>query len=254
MKKVISFKNVDISYKNNSVINNCSFDIFTNESVAIVGKNGSGKSTIIHALCNIIPYDKGKILINNKQLTRNYHSYKKRFGIVLSRPFYIENFTVKDYWSFVAHYYKLSETDKNSRISDLLKYFNIFDYQKTQIKNLSSGFQMRVSLGASLIHNPEVLIMDEPFNNLDLTIKNEIRNLLNNLRNIKTIFIASHELTSLEGLVKRVIILKNGEITEDMNIDDYIADVNKDLDLQNSSLPSLEIQNLFWLNQSYNNI
>jgi len=186
--------------------------IHENDFVALVGNNGCGKTTTINILCNLVSYDEGEVRVFGKKVTKDYTSYKSKLGIVLSTPYLIGEFSVTDYLSFVGKFQFLSRHDIKTRTGDIIRLFDLAEYAALAIKNLSSGNKMKVSLAAALIHNPEILVLDEPFVNLDIRTIQNLTDILKSFKGKKTIFITSHNLDLVTDLCSRFLIMEKGSI------------------------------------------
>ena len=154
----ILFREVVKSYSGKTVLNHLSFEVKKNASVALIGNNGCGKTTTINVLCNLTTYEKGEVIIQGNKVTESYTSYKQNLGIVLSSPYYIEEFNITEYLSFVANFQSLKKKVAKEQISNLVKLFGLGNEQEKPIKSLSSGTRMKVSLASALVHNPPILI------------------------------------------------------------------------------------------------
>jgi ABC-2 type transport system ATP-binding protein len=221
MNNLSLFNNVNKRYENKITISNYSFSINEYEFLSLIGNNGCGKSTTIHILCNLLPYDSGEVLFDGKKVTPNYVSYKKHLGIVLSKPYYVEEFNVVEYWKFVCKFQEVPKNEINQRIDDLVNLLELNEHTKKPIKNLSSGNQMKVSLGGALIHNPKMLVLDEPFVNLDIGTTEKIMQILKGFKGKKTLFITSHQLELVADLCDRFLIMDKGHIVAELNKQDY---------------------------------
>lgn len=206
-------------YNNKTVLENLSFEIGKNETVALIGNNGAGKSTTINILCNLIPY-KGNFYIDKVPVSPDYSDYKKNIGVVFSEPIYIDTLTIKEYWQFAARFFDVQRTDLENRTNDLMNLFELEDSNKP-IKKLSSGQKIKVSIGAALIHNPDIFLLDEPFNSLDVKSKEKVIALLKKIKGQKTILLTSHDLDTVVDLCDRYLILDNGSLILDINKDRF---------------------------------
>lgn len=208
----IEFKNVVKKFKSKFVLNNLTFQIEEFSSVGLIGNNGVGKSTTINILCNIISYDSGMVYYKNNKIGKHSYHYKSDLGIVLSNPSFIEEFTPEEYLSVACYFHNIPKTERKSRISNLLSFFEIDAPKKKRIKVLSAGNRAKVSLAASLIHNPHLLVFDEPFVNLDFQSAEKIMDLLHQIKKNKTLLITSHHIDLVFDLCDTFLIMDKGEI------------------------------------------
>jgi ABC-2 type transport system ATP-binding protein len=246
---MVTFNNVSKSYRKNSlVLKNISFQIKKGKTYVLLGNNGSGKSTIINLLCNLLKYESGEIIVFNKKLKENDKDYKKRMGFILSETFFIEDFTVTEYLSFVARLQNVNSVEIAHRINDIMAMLDFEKYARSRIYTLSSGTRMKVALGSSLIHNPEILVLDEPLVNLDIKSQQTLLKILLELKTKKTIFIASHNLELMTDLGDRFLLLENGEIIAELNNEKFKSkdDLYNEIKKYLSSI-SDEPYNLDWL-------
>lgn len=246
---MINVKGVNKKYmftKKNALSNLC-FSVEKFDCCALVGNNGSGKTTIIKILCNLINYDSGSILINGQTLTPNYVSYKNNWGILLSRPYFIEDFNVREYLSFVGKFQRIDKSLIKQRIEDLISLLTLGDHERKKIKDLSSGNQMKVSLAAALIHNPEFLILDEPFVNLDISSVEALTMVLKSFRGKKTLIITSHNLEIVTELCDKILIMEDGRIISEL--ENKLFESSNDLKkkIKNYLSKSVDITKAEWL-------
>ncbi|QMU64208.1 MAG: ATP-binding cassette domain-containing protein [Flavobacteriaceae bacterium] len=217
---MIHFNNVTKKYKSITALNNTSFKINENEFVGIVGNNGSGKTTIINALCNLISLDEGEVYFDKKKITHNDHSYKNRLGIILSEHYFIREFNTIEYLHFFAKFQNIYDKDIRKRIEEITALMGIDNINKS-IEKLSSGNKMKVSIAASLIHNPNVLVYDEPFVNLDFNTSNKLKDIILSLKGKKTLLITSHHLDLVIDICDKFLILDEGNIIETIMKSDF---------------------------------
>ena len=213
---MIEIKNVTKSYDGKKkALNDVSFDIKDGEIFAFIGHNGAGKTTMIKSLVGILDFDEGDILINNKSIKEDPIGCKMDMSYVPDNPDLYENMTAIDFINFVCDMY---ETPTNIRKENIKKYsemFEIEDKLKDDISSYSHGMKQKVALIAALAHDPEVLIMDEPFVGLDPTSVFKMKELMKKMtKEGKTIFFSTHILDVAEKLCDRVAIIKNGNIVK----------------------------------------
>ncbi len=216
MVMIFEFKEVRKSYGKIAALNDLTFSVNSGEFVALVGNNGSGKTTIVKTLCNIVPYNNGSIIIFDRKITPNYVSYRSRIGAFLSEPILINEFTPFEYLNFICKFQGIALAESILRIKEILNLFEINNLDKKKIINYSSGDRIKISLAASLIHNPELVILDEPFIHLDIKSLDKILNLLISFKGKKTLFVTSHNLDLIYNLCERILIIEKGQITDDM--------------------------------------
>jgi ABC-2 type transport system ATP-binding protein len=220
MNNIIEFREVNARYDNIPALSNLTFSIAEYDIVALVGNNGSGKTSTVKIISNIFPYDSGTVLAFNIKVTSTYVSYKNRLGILIDPPLLVNDFSPEEYLKFVCKFQKVPLSLVSGRIKDLSDYFAIPSGNKKSIAELSSGDRMKVAISAALIHNPDVLVLDEPFIHLDPRTLVRLIDLLKSLKGNKTIFLTSHNLDLVVELCARVMIIENGSIVDQMVLSD----------------------------------
>lgn len=210
---MIEIKNVTKKYGDKTAIKNISFDIKNGEIFGFIGHNGAGKTTMIKSLVGILNFDNGDILINNKSIKEDPIACKLEMAYVPDNPDLYENMTAMDFINFVCDMY---ETEENIRKENIEKYSKMFEMENKlndDISSFSHGMKQKVALIAALSHNPNVLIMDEPFVGLDPKAVFDIKSVMKEMtKEGKTIFFSTHILDVAEKLCDRVAIIKNGNI------------------------------------------
>jgi ABC-2 type transport system ATP-binding protein len=223
MKSQIEFIDVVKRYKDTKALNGLSFTIGTNEFVALVGNNGCGKTTTINILCNLISYDSGDVFVFDKKVTPYYVSFKSKLGVLLSRPIFINEFSPYEYLSFVCKFQNVDNNLIQQRIEEVISIFGIANSKSKKIDNYSSGDKMKISFAAAIIHNPLILILDEPFIHLDIQTIDFLVTLLSSFKNKKTLFITSHNLDLVTILCERFLIMEDGRIIADFPKSTYTS-------------------------------
>jgi ABC-2 type transport system ATP-binding protein len=217
---LIKSENLTKSYDNKiNVLNNISFNIEQGEVCGYLGANGAGKSTTIKILCGILAQSSGNVYINGINVLENPIAVKKSIGYIPESGALFLSLSALDYLEFVSVMYDIPKNVYIQRIYDLAELFDLKDEINTPMHSYSKGMRQKVLLIASLIHNPDVLIWDEPLTGLDYTTTQTIRRLVKELsQNGKTFFYSTHIIESVEKLCSRVIILNKGEIAYDNKI------------------------------------
>ena len=213
---MIEIKNVSKSYDGKvKALNDISFKIDNGEIFAFIGHNGAGKTTMIKSLVGILDFDSGDILINGKSIKKEPIECKREMAYVPDNPDLYENMTGLDFINFICDIYDVSLEDRKVNIEKYSKMFEMDCKLGSDISSFSHGMKQKVALIAALSHNPDVLIMDEPFVGLDPKAVFDMKEVMHKMaKDGKTIFFSTHILDVAEKLCDRVAIIKKGEIVK----------------------------------------
>lgn len=213
---MIEIKNVSKSYDGKvKALNDISFKIDNGEIFAFIGHNGAGKTTMIKSLVGILDFDNGDILINGKSIKKEPIECKREMAYVPDNPDLYENMTGLDFINFICDIYDVSLEDRKVNIEKYSKMFEMDGKLGSDISSYSHGMKQKVALIAALSHNPDVLIMDEPFVGLDPKAVFDMKEVMHKMaKEGKTIFFSTHILDVAEKLCDRVAIIKKGEIVK----------------------------------------
>ena len=213
---MIDIKNVSKSYDGKvKALNDISFKIDNGEIFAFIGHNGAGKTTMIKSLVGILDFDSGDILINGKSIKKEPIECKREMAYVPDNPDLYENMTGLDFINFICDIYDISLEDRKVNIEKYSKMFEMDGKLGSDISSYSHGMKQKVALIAALSHNPDVLIMDEPFVGLDPKAVFDMKEVMHKMaKEGKTIFFSTHILDVAEKLCDRVAIIKKGEIVK----------------------------------------
>jgi len=207
--------NISKQYGNQTALNSISFSIKQPEIVGFLGPNGAGKSTMMKILTTYIKPTSGKLKVNGFDMT-NFKNIQKSLGYLPEHnPLYLDMF-VKEYLQFNADIYKVEK----SRILEVIELTGLTPEVNKKIGQLSKGYRQRVGLATALLHDPEVLILDEPTTGLDPNQLVDIRNLIKRVGKTKTVFLSTHIMQEVEAMCDRVIIINKGEIVADRKLKD----------------------------------
>ena len=204
----IKVENISKIYGKQKALNNVSFEIEKPEIVGFLGPNGAGKSTMMKILTTFISPTEGNAQVNNHSITTAAKQVQQSVGYLPEHnPLYLEQY-VREYLSFNAEVHKI----KKSRIEDVIELTGLTPESHKKIGQLSKGYRQRVGLANALLHNPDVLILDEPTTGLDPNQLVDIRNLIKTIGKEKTVFLSTHIMQEVEAMCDRVIIINKGEI------------------------------------------
>lgn len=203
------------SYGQFTAVNSVSFTVNTGEIVGFLGPNGAGKSTTMKMLSGILQPTSGSAEINGFNILTEAESVKKNIGYLPeNNPLYLD-LTVKEYLEYSGEISGVTKDKINDRISEMLDICGLENMVNRLIGNLSKGYRQRVGLAQSLIHDPSVLILDEPTTGLDPNQILEIRDLIIRLGKEKTVLLSSHILQEVEAICNRVLIINDGVMVAD---------------------------------------
>ena len=207
------------SYKTKKVLNNISFDVFKGNILGLVGKNGAGKSTILKILSSLIDFG-GDVFINKKSIKNTDSEHKKNVGYLSeNNPLYMD-FYIQEYLTFIGNLNGLFKDDLEKRKKLVIELCGLNSFQNEKISNLSKGYRQRVGIASAFIHDPDILILDEPTTGLDPSQILEIRELIKNLAKNKIVIFSSHLLNEINEICDKVIFLDKGNIILDSNLKD----------------------------------
>jgi len=215
----IEVKNISKSYGAQKALDNISFSVKKGEIVGFLGPNGAGKSTLMKILTTYINADSGVALVNGFDVNTQEKSVQLSIGYLPEHnPLYLDLY-VREYLAFNADVYKVAK----SRIEEVIQLTGLQPESHKKIGQLSKGYRQRVGLANALLHNPDVLILDEPTTGLDPNQLVEIRNVIKNVGEDKTVFLSTHIMQEVEAICDRVIIIDKGNIVADKKLDNLIS-------------------------------
>jgi len=227
----ISVTNITKHFGSQKALDNVNFNISKGEIVGFLGPNGAGKSTLMKILTGYISADEGEAEISGMELKDQVSSIQQQIGYLPEHnPLYTEMY-VREYLRFCASVYNIEK----KRVEEVVELTGLTPEANKKIEQLSKGYRQRVGLAAALLHNPEVLILDEPTTGLDPNQLLEIRTLIKNIgkdqpdgKPGKTVFLSTHIMQEVEAICDRVIIINKGKIVADKKLKD-LRDENEQI-------------------------
>lgn len=215
----IEVQNISKSYGAQKALDNISFSVKKGEIVGFLGPNGAGKSTLMKILTTYINADEGAARVNGFDVNSQQKSVQLSVGYLPEHnPLYLDLY-VREYLAFNADVYNVAK----SRIEEVIALTGLTSESHKKIGQLSKGYRQRVGLANALLHNPDVLILDEPTTGLDPNQLVEIRNVIKNVGKDKTVFLSTHIMQEVEAICDRVIIINNGKIVTDKKLEHLIS-------------------------------
>lgn len=199
-------------YGERAAIKDLSFTIEKGEVIGFLGLNGAGKSTTLKVLgCVLLPTS-GKVVIDGFDVSKEPHEIRKRIGFLPDTPPLYDEMTVEGYLRFVAELRGVAKADVPARVAEAMKKMALADRKDDVIGSLSHGYRQRVGVAQALVHNPSLLILDEPTGGLDPVQIVEMRELIRGLKGEHTVLVSSHILAEISQICDRYLVIQQGEI------------------------------------------
>ncbi len=252
-------ENITKYYGNQKALDNVSFKVETGDIVGFLGPNGAGKSTMMKIITGYLTQNEGEVLVNGLNTRKDLHSIRRQIGYLPEHnPLYTDMY-IKEYLRYVAKLYGQAR-NLDTRIAEIIEMTGLSPEQHKKIKQLSKGYRQRTGLAAALVHNPKVLILDEPTTGLDPNQIIEIRHLIQNVGKDKTVFLSTHIMQEAEALCNRIIIINKGKIvtnrkaTELKSITDTFAYYITEFDKEPEKEKLLEIPGIVEIKKQTTNL
>jgi len=216
----ISINHITKLYGQQKALNDVSFNISSGEIVGFLGPNGAGKSTLMKIICCYLPPSDGTIKVCGLDVMEQSMEVRKKVGYLPEHnPLYLDMY-VKEYLEFVGRFYHVQNLNK--RVAEMVEMTGLTVEQNKKIGQLSKGYRQRVGLAQAIIHDPQVLILDEPTTGLDPNQLSEIRALIKELGKNKTVMLSTHIMQEVEAICERAIVINQGEIVADNSISEMV--------------------------------
>ena len=225
---MIEIKNVSKSYDGKKkAIDNISFNVEDGSIFAFIGPNGAGKTTLIKSIMGIHDFDSGEIIINGKSVKSDPIGCKKIMAYVPDNPDLYENMKAIDFINFICDMYDISKNDRMKNINKYSKLFEMENKLGDDISSFSHGMKQKIAIIAALAHNPNILVMDEPFVGLDPKAVFDMKEIMHEMvKEGKIIFFSTHILDVAEKLCDYVAIIKNGKLIKTGKMKDIKGDTS----------------------------
>ena len=247
----IIVQNVTKQYDNQLALNDVSLTIGKGEIVGLLGPNGAGKSTLMKIITCFIPPTKGTVSVEGYDIWEQSMEVRKRVGYLPEHnPLYLDMY-VKEYLGFVAGIHHITGQEANKRIDEMIEMTGLGIEMHKKIGALSKGYRQRVGLAQAMIHNPSVLILDEPTSGLDPNQLIDIRRLIKDLGNEKTVLLSTHIMQEVEALCDKVIIINKGIVVANDNIENLTKESDNVLVVEFNGNVTMEmLRNIVGLKQA----
>ena len=225
MENIIEVKNLTKKYKNLKAVDDLSLHIEAGQIYGFIGHNGAGKTTTLKSIAGILPFDEGDILIGGKSILSHPLECKKMMAYIPDNPDLYGYMTANKYLNFICDIYQIDKSQRKQLINKYADLFELTNDLGQTINGYSHGMKQKLALIAALIHDPKLIIMDEPFVGLDPKAAHEVKQLMRNIcDNGGAIFFSTHVLEVAEKLCDKVAIIKNGKLIKEGLVNEVIGD------------------------------
>lgn len=216
---MLELRRVSKHFSGIPAVDDVSFCARPGEVTGYLGPNGSGKSTTIKMITGLIEASAGQILFEGRPIQQDHIAYKRRMGYVPEEPHLYNHLSGLEYLTMVSQLRGLPRRESSERIDGLLRLLALYDDRHASISGYSKGMRQKVLIAAALLHNPQLLLLDEPFSGLDVSSALVLRRLIQELAaRGKVVLFSSHELDTVERVCSRVVILHRGKLVADDSI------------------------------------
>jgi ABC-2 type transport system ATP-binding protein len=227
---MLEVKNLTKRFRGLTAVDNVSFHIRPGEILGYLGPNGSGKSTTVKIITGLLEPSEGEVLLHGRTLVDDPIAFKSHLGYVPEEPYLYTHLSGAEYLIFIARLRSIPYQTALTRAAELLRLFQLHEARNSPMATYSKGMRQRVLLAAALLHDPELLILDEPFSGLDVNAALLLRGLLEVFAaEGKMILFSSHVLEVVEKVCSRVVILYKGKVVLQDTIENVKAGLNPDL-------------------------
>ena len=228
---MINTKGLTKYFGNFKAVNDLTLNVEKGEIYGFLGPNGAGKTTTILMLLGIMKPTKGEISLFGRPLYGDYFNIKKKIGVVSEKQYLYKEMTPFEYLDFFADFYRVKNRKK--RIKELLEWVDLSEVQDKKLKQFSRGMQQKVGIARAIIHNPEILILDEPISGLDPIGIKEVRDMIEEQKRLgKTVFISSHLLSEVEKICDRVGIVNKGVLLAEDKMENLKMRLSKEIGIE----------------------
>jgi len=207
---LLTVENLTKSFGDQRVINDVSFDIVNNKVLGFLGPNGAGKSTTMKIITGFIQPDKGRVMVQGMDVAKHGYEIKRMIGYLPEHnPQYLDMYVLESLY-FTANIYQLVEPGR--RIKEVIDRVGLGEERNKKIKQLSKGYRQRLGLAQAILHEPEILILDEPTAGLDPNQLQEIRGFIRELGRDKVVILSTHIMQEVEAVCEEVIFMNKGKL------------------------------------------
>ena len=239
-KKILSVKNLNKSFGEFKAVNNMNLQVNQGDIYGFLGPNGAGKSTTLRMILGLIKPDSGEILINGKSNSGSNRNFLTSIGALIEKPDFYKNLSAYDNLKIL---YKMSKLKDINRISDVLKEVDLWDKKNQKVGGFSQGMKQRLGIAQTLMHQPSLIILDEPSNGLDPQGQSDMRSLILRINQDMgiTVIISSHILSEIEKISNRMVVINKGEKIVEGNVQELMQNELLKVSFKSENLDSIAL-------------
>ncbi|MBU5453953.1 ABC transporter ATP-binding protein [Caproiciproducens sp. MSJ-32] len=227
---MLILENVTKSFKKNIVVNSISFSVNPGEIVGLLGENGAGKTTTLRMISTMLKINSGNITVNNINVKENPSEVRKNIGILFGGDVGLyDRLTGRENIRYFANLHGMSKEEADKRVDELAESFGMKDYIDKPVGKYSRGMKQKISIARAIVHNPSVMLFDEPTTGLDVSAAKIVQDFILQCKNEgKTILFSSHSIKEVEKLCDRVVIINKGNLLENCTLQELKEKHNDD--------------------------
>lgn len=244
---IVKVENLSHRYNSQWAVRDINFEIHSQGVVGLLGSNGAGKSTTMNIICGVLKQTKGDVLVNGVNLKDDPVEAKRNIGFMPQKLPLYQDFTVEEYLTYCADLRMVEKTQVKKSVQQALERCGVAHFRERLLRNLSGGYQQRVGIAQAIVHNPRFVVLDEPTNGLDPNQIVEVRNLIKEIAQDRSVLLSTHILTEVQATCKEIKMIEEGQMVFSGTIemfDNYIEPntliISLDMPPANDELLKLE--------------
>jgi ABC-2 type transport system ATP-binding protein len=241
---IVKVENLSHKYSVQWAVRDINFEISQTGIVGLLGSNGAGKSTIMNIICGVLSQTEGDVYINGINLRKDPVGAKQNIGFLPQKPPLYGDLTVDEFLTYAAQLRKMDPKDIPAALETAKEKCGISHFSKRLIKNLSGGYQQRVGIAQAIIHNPKLVVMDEPTNGLDPNQILDVRSLIKDIAKDRAVLISTHILSEVQATCDRIMMIEHGSVVFSGTIDDFDNYIEPDTFVMTLAHAPLEVNSV----------
>lgn len=221
MEEIVKVEHLSHRYSIQWAIRDISFDIPKSGIYGLLGSNGAGKSTLMNIMCGVLKQTEGEVYIKGVDTRVNPIEAKRHIGFLPQKPPLYGDLTVEEYLTHAADLRHVPEDKTKAAVDEVLELCAISHFRKRLLKNLSGGYQQRVGIAQAIVHKPDLVVFDEPTNGLDPNQILEIRSLIKNIAEERTVILSTHILTEVQAVCDHILMIEQGKLVFSGTVEEF---------------------------------